>query len=414
MEYNHRLLLLLLLPLLVSCGTKSDTAILWTDRPEFALYTEYFNSSQDQYKIETRYFESPARKLTEEEGLPDIVVGNWLKSASTRNLFRPLDYLLKNGDIPKDAFYSSLLALGNIDGKQYLLPVAFNIPALVFSEDNGAILSNPFTISLEEIKERGKEYNIENNGVFTRMGFSPSWDDEFLFLTATLFGASFREASPLAWDSRALDQAMTWIQDWTLEANGGIQAEDDFSFKYFYEPPAKLALSGRILFFYMQSSGLFTLPLERRFSLDFRWIAENDSIPLSEDTVYYGIYRNSKALKAADAFTQWFFQEDTQRLFLEAGRNYRLNETLFGIANGFSALRTVTEQIFPQYYPSLLGHMPPESFLSPSNILPRNWMTIKKRVIFPYIRARTRSSDPRDVRSLDQWLTEWVRLNRGL
>jgi hypothetical protein len=169
----------------------------------------------------------------------------------------------------------------------------------------------------------------------------------------------------------------------------------------------------------MKSSDFFILPLERRFSLDFRWIAgssaaESDSIPLSEDTVYYGIYRNSKAVKAADAFTQWFFKDETQRLFLEAGRNYRLNETQFGIANGFSALRTVTEQIFPQYYPTLLGHMPPETFLSPPNILPGNWMALKERVILPYLRERIRSSSPRDLRPLDRRVTDWIRLNRGL
>jgi ABC-type glycerol-3-phosphate transport system substrate-binding protein len=407
-------LLVLLLPLLVSCGSESDTAILWTDRPEFAIYAEYFNSSQDQYKIETRYYESPAQRLTENEGFPDIVVGNWLKSASTRNLFKPLDYLFKDDNIPKDAFYPSLLALGSIDGKQYLLPVSFNIPALVFAGDNGTVLSNPFTISLEEIKEQGKVYNIENNGVFTRMGFSPNWDNEFLFVTAVLLGTSFREAAPLDWDDKALEKAMIWVQNWTREANSGIQAEDDFTFKYFYEPPAKLALSGRILFFYMKSSDFFILPLERRFSLDFRWIAENDSIPLSEDTVYYGIHRNSKAVKAANAFTQWFFKEETQRLFLEVERDYRLSETQFGIANGFSALRTVTEQIFPQYYPTLLGHMPPETFLSPPNILPGNWMALKERVILPYLRERIRSPSPRDLRPLDRRLTDWIRLNRGL
>jgi ABC-type glycerol-3-phosphate transport system substrate-binding protein len=409
-----RFLWILPLLFLISCGSNSNTAILWTDRPEFAVYAEYFNSSQDKYKIEIRYFKALAQKLIEKEGVPDIVAGNWLKSASTRNLFRPLDYLFKDNGIPKDAFYSSLLALGNIDGKQYLLPVAFNIPALVFAGDTGAALSNPFTIGLEEIEEQGKAYNIEKDGVFTRMGFSPNWDNDFLFLTAVLFGASFRESDPLAWDNEALERAIIRVQDWTREANTNIQAEDDFTFKYFYEPPVKLALSGRILFFYMKSSDFFILPMERRFSLDFRWIAENESIPLSEDTVYYGIHRGSKAKKAATAFTQWFFTEETQRLFLEAGRNYRFNETLFGIANGFSALRTVTEQIFPQYYPTLLGHMPPETFLFPPNILPDNWMDLKKRVILSYLQEHIRNPGSQNLHSLDRRITDWVRLNRGL
>ena len=91
--------LLLLFPVffLGSCAFRSSAvAVLWTDRPEFALYAEYFNASQDNYKIETRYFESPSQKLTENgEVRPDIVAGSWLKSVSTRSLFRPLAGLFK-------------------------------------------------------------------------------------------------------------------------------------------------------------------------------------------------------------------------------------------------------------------------------------------------------------------------------
>ncbi|MFP3041226.1 hypothetical protein LQZ19_05330 [Treponema primitia] len=402
--------------LLGSCSFQSsNTAVLWTDRPEFALYAEYFNASQGAYKIETRYFESPSRKLTDNDGdFPDIVAGSWLKSTSTRTFFRPMDNLFKKDRVSKDSFYRQLLDLGNIDGKQYLLPVSFNIPSLIFAQDKGELLSSPFTLSLEEIKNLGKSFNVINNGVYSRMGFSPSWDDDFLFVSAVLFGASFREATPLEWDQEALEKALAYIESWISDANTGIQAEDDFSFKYFYDPPAKLVISGRILFFYMLSSDLFTLPQERWTNLDFRWIAGEDTIPISEDMVYYGIYRNSRARAAAEAFTQWFFREDTQRLILEAGKNNRLNETRFGIANGFSALRTVTEHVFPQFYPALLGHMPPGSYLSPPNILPRNWSSLKERVIFPYLHERIRSTNRGDIRSLDRRLTDWNRLNRGL
>jgi ABC-type glycerol-3-phosphate transport system substrate-binding protein len=403
---------MIIFPVLASCGLRdSETAILWTDRPEFALYTEYFNASQDQYKIETRYFESPAQKLTDTGVYPDIVTGNWLKSASTRNLFKPLDYLFKDQLIQKDSFYPALLALGNIEGKQYLLPISFNLPALIFSRDNSQLISNPFTISLEEIKALGKAYNLEQNGIYSQMGFSPAWNDDFLFVAAVLFGASFREAAPLIWNPGAMERVITYIQEWIEEANTGIRAEDDFAFKYFYDPPAKLVLSGRILFAYMESSGLFTQSQERMANLDFRWIAENETIPLAEATSYYGIYKKGRAKKAAAAFTQWFFQESTQRLLLEASKNNRMNETLFGIGSGFSGLRTVTEQIFPQFYPGLLGHMPSEAFLSPPNILPRNWMVIKERVILPYLHERIRNTSGDEFRSLERRLIEWNRLN---
>jgi ABC-type glycerol-3-phosphate transport system substrate-binding protein len=405
----------LFLPLFLgSCAFRSSTtAVLWTDRPEFALYAEYFNASQGMYKIETRYFESPSQELTRNEnGRPDIVVGSWLKSVSTRSLFRPLDDLLKKDRALRDAFYQRLLDLGNIDGKQYLLPVSFNIPALIFAQDRAPPLSNPFTLGLEEIKELGKAFNVEQGGVYSRMGFSPGWDDDFLFVAAVLFGASFREAAPLAWDDEALERSLAYIGSWIGESNTGIQAEDDFAFKYLYDPPSKLVAEGRILFFCMSSSDFFTLPPERRSNLDFRWIAGKETIPLSEDIAYLGVYRHTKAKKAAEAFAQWFFLEDTQRLLLDAAKNNRLNETRFGIANGFSALRTATEQVFPQFYPGLLGRMPPGGFLSPPNILPRNWTAMKERVILPYLRERIRSGA--DVRPLDRRLTDWNLLNRDM
>ena len=390
----------------------SALAILWTDRPEFALYTEFFNTSQTKYKVEVRYFESPAQKLTESQASPDIVAASWLKNASVRNSFRSLDSLFSENGLSRASFYSRLLSQGNIDGRQYLLPVSFNLPAMIFARDLNQPPSNPFTIEMEEIMERGKAYNTEAGGVYTRMGFSPLSNDEFLFIAATLSGASFREAAPIAWDPLALEQTISWIKRWIAEANTSIQMEDDFGFKYFYDPPDKLVNSGRVLYVYIDSSRFFTLPEERRANLDFRWIAAKEMIPLDEWSVYYGIHRKTRARKAAEAFTFWFFNSESQKLLLEASKSKRLNETTFGIAGGFSGMKNVTEQIYPQFYPGLLGHMPPESFLSPPNVLPRNWMTIKERVILPYLRERIRNPIRDEVRPLERRITDWYRLNR--
>jgi ABC-type glycerol-3-phosphate transport system substrate-binding protein len=416
---------------------ESATAVLWTDQPEFALYAECFNATQDDYKVEFHYVENMAQRLSvisgSAEATPDLVVGNWLKSASTRALFKPLDSFFQKDRIAKIAFYPRLLALGTIDEQQYLLPVAFNIPALVFARANVRLLSNPFTIDFEEIKTLGKAYNVERNGIYSRMGFSPIWNDEFLYVTASLFNASFREAAvektirapatddvpsetvdDVAWNPVALEEAIQALRSSTQESNSDIQAEDDFVFKYFYEPTPKLAIAGRILFTSMSSTEFFTLVQEQRSNLDFRWIAEKNTIPLSEDTVYYGVYKNGKAQKAADAFTEWFFQTETQRQLLEISRDQRVNETRFGISNGFSAMRTVTEQIFPQFYPSLLGHMPPSDFLAPPNILPQNWRILKTQVIIPYLHERLRQSESTpEVRSLEKRISDWYRLNRS-
>jgi ABC-type glycerol-3-phosphate transport system substrate-binding protein len=407
------LISLLCLSFLASCFAPGNkTAVLWTDRPEFAFYAGYFNAGQNQYRVETRYFESPAQRLVDTRETPDMVAGSWLKSASTRSFFKPLDGFFRGGSIPKNAFYPRLLSLGNIDGNQYLLPVAFNIPALIFARDTGELLSNPFTIGFEEMKTLGKAHNQEQNGAYIRMGFSPAWDDEFLFTVAALFNASFREASPLAWDAAALERSIAFAGSWIREANSGVQIEEEFTFKYLSDPPAKLVLSGRILFAYMNSAGLFTLAEEQRTSLDFRWVAENNVIPVSEGAVYYGITKKGRAQKAAAAFTRWLFQAETQRILLEKSRDNRMIENSFGIGGGFSAMRPVTEQIFPQFYPSLLGRMPPEDFLSPANILPRNWTSLKEQAILPYLHDRIHFPDRKDLVPLERRVADWRRLNR--
>jgi ABC-type glycerol-3-phosphate transport system substrate-binding protein len=398
----------------LSCGVnRGEPAILWTDQSEFAVYAEYFNSQHEFYKVEVRYFDSPAQKLAREEEYPDIVAGNWLKSAAARTFFVPLDRLFKNQTLNEAYFYPKLLALGKIENRQYLLPVSFNIPAMVFARDKEALISNPFTIDLEEIKKLGKEYNRESGGTYSRMGFSPAWNDEFLFVTAKLFNTAFREAAPLGWNSQALEDTLLYSRQWIAEANTGIQQVDDFAFKYFYDPPAKRLISAHILFAYMGSAELFTMAQEHRSGLDFRWIAEKNTIPLNEDTVYYGICKKGKARNAAEAFTRWFFQPETQTQFMESAQNKRINESSFGIGGGFSALRGVTEQVFPRFYPSLLGRIPPEDYLAPPNVLPRNWPAIKEKVLLPYLHERIRLNDQESISPpLEQRITNWIRLNR--
>jgi hypothetical protein len=387
---------------------ESNTIILWTDRPEFAIYAEYFNASQSQYKAETHYFVSPAEKLVNTDDRPDVVVGSWLKSASTRMLFEPLDVLFKS-DLSEESFYKKLLDLGVIDEEHYLLPVSFNTPALVFARSNR--VENPFTISLEDTKKIGKAYNVMQRGSYSRIGFSPDWNSDFLFVSAALLNADFREDAPLSWNADALEAALEYDKAWITEANTSIQAVDDFAFKYFFAPPERRVAQGRILFTYMTSAELFTLDMEQLSELDFRWLAEQDRIPLIENSVYYGICKRGRAAKGSKAFTKWFFQAETQRMLLENSRRQQLNDTLFGIAGGFSAMRNVTEDIFPRFYPILLGHIPPDAFLTPPSILPQNWLDVKEKVILPYMHEYIRTEDTSAIRPLDKRVSDWYRIN---
>jgi len=407
----HITCVLLFSAAMISCGG-NRTAQIWTDQGEFAFYGEFFNTVQDKYKVAVKYVASPCVELSRTNSYPDIVVGSWLKNASTKILFKSIDNLFGAKKLSRSVFYQQLLAAGRIDRNQYLLPVSFNIPALIFSRDKERDLSSQFTIGFDEIKDLGGKFNTVSRGAYTRMGFSPLWSDGFLFTAAVLYGSSFTEANPLAWNAAALESSMDFVYKWTNEINTSGQAEEEFAFKYFFEPPQKLIQSGRILFSHMESSSLFTLSQNSKNAIDFRWIMEKNRIPITEDTIFLGLPKKGKAQRAARAFIQWFFNIESQRLLLEYAKSNRINETVFGICGGFSALTPVTEQVFPIFYPELLGRMPPHEFLQAPNVLPVNWATIKERVILPYLQDRARKENAEEAYPLERRLSDWQRMNR--
>ena len=402
------LILILAAVCTLSCSSERNRiAVLWSDRPEFAFYVEYFNASQDQYIIQMEYTKSPAAKLGNTDVKPDIIAGSRIHNTSAVLHFEPLDKFLTDNPLLQNIFYPKLLDAGIIDENQYLLPVSFNAPFIIFAENHGDSLSGYFTISFDEMKELAEKFNTVSGGVYSRMGFSPTWDDNFLYLMAAFFDTSFAESSTLLWDEAALSGAMNFAYEWNQKSNSGVRAVEDFTSRYFVTPPDKLVQTGRILFTGMYSNDFFIMTDEERDKLGFRWLVENNKIHLGEDTVYMGLIKKSKPLKAApskaaEAFLFWFFDADTQADILERSRQKKLTESTFGISGGFSSLRPVTEQAFPRFYPALFGRIPPEDFFTPANPLSENWPELKNNVILPYLRESARQPDSEGIRPLGE------------
>jgi len=399
------------LTLILLNGCNIKTAQIWTDRPEFALYGEYFNVVQNKYKVTVKYVEFPVKEI-HRGNCPDLIAASWLKDSSTGNTFKNINNLFSAKGLSRTTFYQRILAAGRIDRSQYLVPVSFNIPALVFSKDKEHLLSNHYTIDLDEVQQLSKNFNAMNRDVYTRMGFSPLWNDDFLLILAMLSGTSFREANPLAWDDAALEKSMIFVNNWTNEINSSNQAEDDFTFKYFFEPPDRLIQSGRIFFSYMESRDFFILSEDRKNNINFRWIIDQNRIPVTDDTVYMGIPKRARSTRAAKAFMQWFFKIENQRILLEYSTINRVNENIFGICGGFSALSPVTEQIYPLFYPELLGRMPVPEYFLVSNVLPGNWVILRERIILPYLHDRARKSNESETYPLERRMADWMRVNR--
>lgn len=225
------------------CNLKAqnaDTFVIWTDRKEFVSYTELFNSIQDKTKAIIVYKDRLALSLPPEkdEEKPDLVVGSWLKNSKTRKLFRPLDSILSQDSIDSSTIYSPLLEYGRLAGKQFLLPVSFNLPLLIFSSKNEDKIQSQYSLSIEQVKEIAGEFNAKNKqGFYTQMGFAPSWDDNFLYEVTKEFGPCFKhKGTSFTWDSAKLEEAVSYIRDWTTQKNTDSTAEQDFEFKYLYTP----------------------------------------------------------------------------------------------------------------------------------------------------------------------------------
>ena len=135
---------------------------------------------------------------------------------------------------------------------------------------------------------------------------------------------------------------------------------------------------------------------------------------VADDPVYIGIPRRARAKNAAETFLKWLYSEETQRSLLEEARRTRAMESSFGIAGGFSALRTVSEKFFPLYYPSLLGRMPPSSLLRVSPALPSAWPAMKDEAILPFLEEAAGAAAPTDLKAeLERRLLAWQKRRAG-
>ncbi len=388
---------LIFLLLTVSCGIiDSPEAELRTDVPQMALYAATFNTSQSRYRISVSYDKDLAENLPEQNPKPALVIGRYLKNSQVRSYFQSLDHLFSELVLNQSSFYPGLLELGNHEGRQLLLPVSFNLPLIVFKSTLDQSMSDGFVIDLSELESKGKELNKADKDAFTTMGFGPRWSTDFLYATVELYGAGFKEGQPLKWNRDGLIAALNNIRSWSEHANGSVIKEDEFQFKYLYLPGYKSVEEGRIGYAAMDSSELFIVAEERRPSLSFRWLSKDGAVPVDDNIVYAGICRDSQGKPAAEAFLKWFYSEDTQKSILEEARRFRSMESSFGIAGGFSSIRAVNEKLYPLFYPSLLGRMPPAHYIKTPNILPSAWPEIKETIVLPFLLEATGPTPPSD------------------
>jgi len=395
--------------LLFSCSEVDESRIvIWTSCAEFAQYTELFNSTHPGSNAIIVYKSNPAQELppAKDEAVPDIVIGSWLRTDKTNRQFKSLDYLFDRQIISSSMFYSQLLESGKIRKTQFLLPVSFNLPAVIFSNENSSYITENYTLSLDQIKAFAFSYNEKNRkGSFSKIGFIPSASSDFLYLTTKLYGVDFREEKgQIIWSDLRLHNAVNYVRDWINTDNGSVKEEQDFAYKYLFMPDYRQVTSDRTLLAYTTSNKLFINMKAQELDIDYRWISGDGFIPIEDSFLMMGIYKDAPNEQGATEFLSWFFTSENQEKILERKLAMNLNNEMFGIADGFSSLRDVTEHVLPIYYNQLLTNLPPSSLLKVPQKLPARWDSYKSVVVEPYLNAAITSEEKI---SISDYEAEW-------
>lgn len=399
-----------------SCEEKpKDRIIIWTDCSEFAQYCELFNKTHPDNKAVLVYKENPALAIppAKDELPPDIIIGSWLRSDYTQKYFKSLDYLFDHQNLSYSIFYEQLINAGKVRKHQYLLPVSFNLPAIIFSNQNSNLITDNYNLTPAQLRLISSEFNQQNkNGNYTKIGFIPSADSNFLYTLAKLNGANFREEkNEILYDKDSMEFTINYLRDWIEKENTSAQVEQDFAFKYLFMPDYRQVTSGRTLFASTTSSYLFKTMKDMNLDIDYRWLADGSStpntIPIEDNFTMLGIYKDAQNQPGASEFITWFFDSTTQEQIISRKVQLQLNTELFGIAGGFSSIRDVTEHILPIYYTHLLTNLPPAENLIVPEKLPARWDTYRNNVIEQYISTSITTEDLDSVPSMAEYEAEW-------
>lgn len=387
--------------------------VIWTSCSEFVQYIELFNKTHKENNAILVYKENPALSIppASDETPPDIIIGSWLRNDKPYKKFKPLDYIFYNKILSSDVFYQQLFEAGQKNNVQFLLPVSFNLPAIVFSQKNKELVPDNYTLTLEQIRKTASEFNTKNKkGAFTKIGFTPLSNNDFLYLSTKIFKVDFREEKEkIIWNSDKLKKTTDALKDWIYTENESAQTEMDFAFKYLFMPYYRQVISDRTLYAYTTSDQLFKTIKNQDFGIDYRWIVQDKKIPIEDSMIMLGIYKDCQNQPGATEFISWFFDADNQQMILERKEKLNLDTELFGISGGFSSVRDVTEHILPVFYTHLLTNLPPSQMLSVPQKLPARWDSYKSLVVEPYLRSIITAQTEDTVMSMEDLESEWRR-----
>lgn len=379
---------------------------VWTDVPEVLDYAILFNEQSEAFDLEVETREHLLDALLSEPEAPDLIIGRYLNQSAADSVFGEIGTVVAQTGGPQ-RFYPGFLAMGRFGDVQRLLPVSFELSAVVFADAIDLQPDFRLWLEFEAIREAAAAYNAEGPAGSERMGYSPLWHDDFARILLEAHEVSFRQGSGggTIWSAAPLREALSFAGSWVSELNDGPDASDEFQRRYLTHPSVELVKDGRVGFAFVASSELARNGFAGPVDLDSRWVAHNGSLAVRDTVVMAGIPRRARNQAGAEAFLRWLVDRDTQRDLLErAARSSRLSA---GILGGFSSLVRVNERDMLEVNPDLLGRVPPASVLRWPPRLPQMWPRMRDEALLPWVQERIRSGDYEG--SPEEPIRSWLR-----
>ncbi len=301
-----------------------------------------------------------------ERETPDLVIGRNLNAAEILELMSPKISEVEPSQ-PEDAL---------------LLPLAYELPLIMGKSNVMASLSDPSTITLEELFSVAEPYTQRDRSErLSRVGFSPSWNpssytDMLAIRAPGIFSSGVQGA-----DEKRLNEIVNEAREWIEAGSGGVEADQEFIKRYRYMPDEKLIADGRILFARTDFDSWTKLPDSTSSNLDIRYLKGPRTIPLV-DVTSLAVPRKGKSDKAALLFAQWLLKDETQSRLIQRWEQEGL--PVFGFLGGLSTNQRVNETTLLNHFPNMEGMIPESNYLSSRVLLPQRWKRIRSEVIQPW------------------------------
>ena len=388
------------------CRASHGALRIVSDEPSLISYIETFNAHNPRLHAEFSYVENVDVRARGALRLFDLFISRNLTVGDGPDYFSSLNGLWRSSGIDEHDFYDTIVATGREGRHQYLFPLSFNIPVIVFRAQEGVEygFESDTVVGLGELRDIAAEHNVMHDNRYTAMGFSPRWNRDFLYLVTRLHGADYTytgEVSPI-WNEEKIFQALDFMRSWIELHNGGFEREARFSARYIREPHYRPLMDKSVSFIYMDAVSFYNVSLPERQLLDYRILRGPQGIPVLEGVLNAALSKRSPNRRAAQAFVRWIADADNQKLLLERSHHLRIES--FGFAGGFSTRKDINQLSLPTYYPHLLGRIPNEELLVAARYPISNWNVIRDRVVERWLLNDLAGVDQRSLaREVELW-----------